>query len=80
MSIGVLNLIILIEICFSGSGTGVGRGVTTGRPRETSAVIRTRPSGLTDKKGSGGTPINVFTNYFSIKSITKENWVLRQYR
>ena len=41
-------------------------------------VLRTAPTTLESKKGSGGKAVNLRTNYFSLNK--KPNWSLYQYR
>ena len=64
------------------SGKSLGRGATRGARLETfeqrMAAARTRPTELVNKKGSGGTPCKLTSNYFEL--VRKTNWKLLQYR
>jgi len=57
------------------AGVGRGRGAPAGPG---TGIIRTRPQGLADKKGAGGTPFQALANYFNLESRI-ENWMLNQY-
>ena len=55
----------------------LGRGATRGVRTRLPIALRTRPEELNKKRGAGGTPIDLLTNYFSL--VQKPDWVLHQY-
>ena len=63
----------------SALGRGATRGTTRGyRERPPSQmVLFTRPRELNKKQGTGGSPVDLVTNYFSL--VQKPNWSLYQY-
>ena len=55
------------------------RGATRGRrDRVDQFILHTKPNTVSSKRGSGGTDINLASNYFEL--IAKPNWRLMQYR
>ena len=63
----------------AGSGQSLGRGATRGRrDRVEQSILRTKPTTVSSKRGSGGTDITLSSNYFEL--IAKPNWRLMQYR
>ncbi|CAG9785688.1 unnamed protein product [Diatraea saccharalis] len=62
------------------SSSVVGRGSRRGGGRilpEQMTILRTRPTHITTKKGSSGTPIDLLANYFTVE--TTPQWRLYQY-
>lgn len=59
-----------------GAGDTAGRGARRGR-RDEVAILATRPTRITDKKGDSGQPVKLTSNYFRL--MTMPNWAIQQY-
>ncbi|GLV44692.1 aubergine [Carabus blaptoides fortunei] len=62
----------------NGNGNSAGRGSVRGRRQISYDTLLTRPSNLSSKRGTSGTPIRLQANYFEL--LTKTDWCLYQYR